>query len=238
MDDDELFWSSDKGCDFETTCDWENLDVSGGLVWTNHSGSTTSVETGPMVDHTKGNDQGELHRQLMNPTLDYSLLAWLLALTIIAASFVCILGRYLYVETSLLDANSSALYRSPLYNFTTPSCLFRFAYHMVGTHIGTLEVRAVDSGGSLLYMWQREGQQPDQWILGGLPLPGISSPFRIEIQATHTDGFQGDIAVDDLEFVFCNPGENCLFGLALSVLCIWCVHCVLMIDMGTIGVSA
>ncbi|XP_062522144.1 MAM and LDL-receptor class A domain-containing protein 2-like isoform X2 [Corticium candelabrum] len=171
----------DEGCDFESSCSWENRNVTGGLVWTNNSGSTASIETGPGADHTRGDA----------------------------------LGSYLHIETSGVDVNASALYRSSLYQFSTASCLFRFAYHMIGTNIGTLEVRAVNSTGDVLYQWQRVGQQSDRWILGGLPLPSIKSSFRIEIQATHTSGFQGDIAIDDLEFINCDPafvvskcGEN------------------------------
>ena len=130
----------------------------------------------------------------------------------------CVSGSYLHIETSGVDVNASALYRSSLYQFSTASCLFRFAYHMIGTNIGTLEVRAVNSTGDVLYQWQRVGQQSDRWILGGLPLPSIKSSFRIEIQATHTSGFQGDIAIDDLEFINCDPGIYvCLLSVHLSV---------------------
>ena len=113
------------------------------------------------------------------------------------------------IQSLLAAVNASAILHSPMYNFSTPSCLFRFAYHMIGFDIGRLEVRAVSSSGNVLQRWQREGQQPDLWILGGLPLPGIRVPFRIEVQATHIiSGSAGDIAVDDLEFVNCNPGET------------------------------
>jgi hypothetical protein len=84
---------------------------------------------------------------------------------------------------------------------------------MIGFDIGRLEVRAVNINGDVLYQWKREGQQPDMWILGGLPLPGISEPFWVEIQATHVDnGPGGDIAIDDLEFLNCSPdyvAEKC-----------------------------
>ena len=32
--------------------------MTGGLVWTNNSGSTASIETGPGADHTRGDALG------------------------------------------------------------------------------------------------------------------------------------------------------------------------------------
>ena len=124
------------------------------------------------------------------------------------------LGYYLYIETSDLfvpdDYVSWAALTSQLYDFTSSSCVFSFYYHMIGEASGGLDVAAIDeASGDVLFAWSRDGRQPDEWVRGGLAIGGIDAPFRIVINATHVGGgYTGDTAIDDLEFVNCDPGEK------------------------------
>ena len=76
--------------------------------------------------------------------------------------------------------------------------------------MGSLRVVAVENQTKReLYRWERVGQQPEEWLIGGLPLPNIRSAFYLDIIVEHDYGFRGDVAVDDLEFVNCSPGLYC-----------------------------
>lgn len=143
-------------CNFEEgLCSWKQ-EQSGGDVfdWTLIQGPTPTFNTGPWKDHTLGT----------------------------------ISGHYLYIESSAPQQfKDTALLLSRVFQPTfqrsrDPSsahCVFRFHYHMFGSHVFCLAVylRTVATGrGSLL--WVRYGNQGNLWHRKTLYLTS-SKPFQV-----------------------------------------------------------
>ncbi|XP_016330089.1 MAM domain-containing glycosylphosphatidylinositol anchor protein 1-like [Sinocyclocheilus anshuiensis] len=118
-------------------------------------------------------------------------------------------GYYMYIETSRpRQAGDRARLLSPLYNVTaargptgttrTPYCV-SFYYHMNGKHIGTLNVlmrvksiATVDSA-----VWTLSGHQGPQWRKADAEIYP-SGPFQVVFEGIRGNGFEGDIAIDDV----------------------------------------
>lgn len=174
--------------------------------WTLIQGPTPTFDTGPWKDHTLGT----------------------------------VSGHYLYIESSAPQQfKDTAVLLSRVFQPTfkhskDPSsahCVFRFNYHMFGSHVFCLTVylRTTASGrGSVL--WIRYGNQGNLWHRKTLYLTSskpfqVKSAFREElklfifkckvfpsrqilIEGTVGDDFRGDIAIDDLSFMNCEPYEG------------------------------
>ncbi|CAF94587.1 unnamed protein product [Tetraodon nigroviridis] len=189
--------SDEDGCSPELQCNFEEglcswtQEQSGGDVfdWTRIQGPTPTFNTGPWKDHTLGT----------------------------------ISGHYLYIESSEPQQfKDTAVLLSRLFQPTVqrskdPSsahCVFRFHYHMFGSHVFCLAVymRTTATGrGSVL--WVQYGNQGNMWHRKTLYLSS-SKPFQILIEGTVGDDFKGDIAIDDLSFLDCEPyevREQCTF---------------------------
>ncbi|XP_073776392.1 MAM domain-containing glycosylphosphatidylinositol anchor protein 1 isoform X2 [Danio rerio] len=118
-------------------------------------------------------------------------------------------GYYMYIETSRpRQPGDRARLLSPLYNVTaargptgttrTPYCV-SFFYHMNGKHIGTLNVlmrvtsiAIVDSA-----VWTLSGHQGAEWRKANAELYP-SGPFQVVFEGIRGNGFEGDIAIDDV----------------------------------------
>ncbi|XP_017550923.1 MAM domain-containing glycosylphosphatidylinositol anchor protein 1 [Pygocentrus nattereri] len=118
-------------------------------------------------------------------------------------------GYYMYIETSRpRQKGDKARLLSPLYNVTAargpsgssrvPHCI-SFFYHMKGKHIGTLNVllrvksiATVDS-----VVWTRSGHQGPDWRKANI-MVYPSGPFQVVFEGIRGDGFEGDIAIDDV----------------------------------------
>uniref|UniRef100_A0AAY4A6G0 MAM domain-containing glycosylphosphatidylinositol anchor protein 1 n=1 Tax=Denticeps clupeoides TaxID=299321 RepID=A0AAY4A6G0_9TELE len=118
-------------------------------------------------------------------------------------------GYYMYIETSRPRvAGDKARLLSPLYNVSTsrapsgstrtPYCV-SFYYHMKGKHIGTLNVlqrvKSIATVDTLI--WSRSGNQGPSWIKQSVPITP-SGPFQVVFEGVRGDGFEGDIAIDDV----------------------------------------
>ncbi|KAM9476806.1 MAM domain-containing glycosylphosphatidylinositol anchor protein 1 isoform 1-T2 [Clarias gariepinus] len=118
-------------------------------------------------------------------------------------------GYYMYIETSrprLKGDNARLL--SPLYNVTAargpsgssrvPYCV-SFFYHMNGKHIGTLNVllrvKSIATVDSLA--WTLSGHQGPSWKKANVVVYP-SGPFQVVFEGIRGDGFEGDIAIDDV----------------------------------------
>uniref|UniRef100_A0A673JLW2 MAM domain containing glycosylphosphatidylinositol anchor 1 n=1 Tax=Sinocyclocheilus rhinocerous TaxID=307959 RepID=A0A673JLW2_9TELE len=118
-------------------------------------------------------------------------------------------GYYMYIETSRprQDGDRARLL-SPLYNVTaargptgttrTPYCV-SFYYHMNGKHMGTLNVltrvksiATVDSA-----VWSLSGHQGPEWRKADAEIYP-SGPFQVVFEGIRGNGFEGDIAIDDV----------------------------------------
>ncbi|XP_016101738.1 MAM domain-containing glycosylphosphatidylinositol anchor protein 2-like [Sinocyclocheilus grahami] len=115
----------------------------------------------------------------------------------------------MYIETSRprQDGDRARLL-SPLYNVTaargptgttrTPYCV-SFYYHMNGKHMGTLNVltrvksiATVDSA-----VWSLSGHQGPEWRKADAEIYP-SGPFQVVFEGIRGNGFEGDIAIDDV----------------------------------------
>ncbi|XP_049338853.1 MAM and LDL-receptor class A domain-containing protein 1 [Astyanax mexicanus] len=182
---DEENCSSELMCDFEEgLCSWTQ-DVEGDIFdWSRIQGPTPTPKTGPLKDHTWG-------------TVD---------------------GHYLYIESSSpQEFKDTAVLISRAFKPTASEsrdpvspCVFRFHYHMLGEHIFRLAVYIRNrSGGRGQMLWVRYGEQGDLWHRKTLYLNSVR-PFQILVEGTVGDDFTGDIAIDDLSFLGCEPYEGSL----------------------------
>ncbi|XP_044196224.1 MAM and LDL-receptor class A domain-containing protein 1 isoform X2 [Thunnus albacares] len=185
--------SDEEGCSPELQCNFEHglcswkQEQSGGDVfdWTRIQGPTPSFNTGPWKDHTVGTSY----------------------------------GHYLYIESSVpQEFKDTAVLLSRVFQPThrrgmDPSrsrhhCVFRFHYHMFGSHVFCLAVylRTTNTGRGHM-LWVRYGDQGNLWHRKTLYLTS-ARPFQILIEGTVGDDFNGDIAIDDLSFLDCVPYEG------------------------------
>ncbi|KAM4605935.1 MAM and LDL-receptor class A domain-containing protein 1 [Polymixia lowei] len=184
---DEEGCSPEMQCNFERgLCSWKQ-ERSGGDVfdWTRIQGPTPTLNTGPLKDHTLGTTQ----------------------------------GHYLYIESSapqqfkdtavLLSRVIQPTLRLGTGQFNSRHpCVFRFHYHMFGSHVFRLAVylRTTATGRGHM-LWVRYGDQGSMWQRKTLYL-NSARPFQIVIEGTVGDDFNGDIAIDDLSFLDCAPYEG------------------------------
>ncbi|KAM9332638.1 MAM and LDL-receptor class A domain-containing protein 1 [Pholidichthys leucotaenia] len=185
--------SDEQGCSPELQCSFEHglcswkQERSGGDVfdWTLTQGPTPSINTGPQKDHTLGT----------------------------------IYGYYLYIESSAPQAFkdtavllSRVFHPTLLHGSDTPwsdcHCVFRFHYHMFGSQVFCLAVylRTTSTGRGQM-LWVKYGNQGNLWHRTTLYLTS-ARPFQILIEGTVGDDFNGDIAIDDLSFLNCDPYEG------------------------------
>ncbi|KAM3838196.1 MAM and LDL-receptor class A domain-containing protein 1-like, partial [Diretmus argenteus] len=184
---DEEGCSPEMQCNFERgLCSWKQ-EQSGGDVfdWTSIQGPSPTFNTGPWKDHTLGTTY----------------------------------GHYLYLESSAPQQFKdtavllSRVFQPTLRRGQGPSksrhpCVFRFHYHMFGSHVFCLAVYLrTTSAGRGHMLWVRYGDQGNLWHRKTLYL-NSARPFQILIEGTVGDDFTGDIAIDDLSFLDCVPYEG------------------------------
>uniref|UniRef100_A0A3B4CKL8 MAM domain-containing protein n=1 Tax=Pygocentrus nattereri TaxID=42514 RepID=A0A3B4CKL8_PYGNA len=182
---DEENCSSELMCNFEEgLCSWTQDEEGDIFDWSLIQGPTPTPNTGPFKDHTWGN----------------------------------VNGQYLYIESSAPQEfkDMAVLISRPFQptvlgdHGTGPPCVFRFHYHMLGKHIFHLAVYLrTKTGGRGHMLWFRRGEQGNLWHRKTLYL-NSARPFQILVEGTVGDDFTGDIAIDDLSFLGCEPYEGTL----------------------------
>lgn len=180
---DEENCSPELMCDFEEgLCSWTQEHEEDMFDWTRIQGPTPTFNTGPWKDHTRANAE----------------------------------GHFLYIESSDPQKfkDTAVLISRPFLQTprrgpeSKPPCAFRFHYHMFGQHVFRLAVymRTRNSGrGNLL--WVRYGDQGNFWHRKTL-LINSAHHFQILVEGTVGDDFRGDIAIDDLSFIGCQPYDG------------------------------
>ena len=130
-------------------------------------------------------------------------------------------ANYLFSEASSGFQGDEAIVLSPevdLSNLTTPALSFR--YHMFGADIDQLSID-VDDGTNLdLDVITITGQQQtsltDDWIQTFVDLsPYAGQTIQVRFRVTRGDGFEGDVAIDDVNF---DEAPTCFDPLNLEVL--------------------
>lgn len=122
-------------------------------------------------------------------------------------------GKYIYIESSApRRRNDKARIDSPLYPATTGSCL-KFWFNMYGRSVGFLQVYVKPSGASNGRMITKIGQNHGTaWKPFHVTVQS-PTPFRITFEGIVGNGYQGDIALDDIQLVSgaCPPRGSCDF---------------------------
>ncbi|XP_028393835.1 LOW QUALITY PROTEIN: meprin A subunit beta-like [Dendronephthya gigantea] len=114
-------------------------------------------------------------------------------------------GHFFYIEASSpRQPDDNALLESPEYPATDNNQCFAFYYHMLGKHIGELNVYT-KQGFTNNLVWSKNETQGDIWHQGKIQLPVMPKAFKVVFEGVRGDGYQGDIAIDDVHFL---PG-NC-----------------------------
>ncbi|XP_053323010.1 MAM and LDL-receptor class A domain-containing protein 1 isoform X2 [Spea bombifrons] len=172
---DEVNCSSELQCNFEHgLCNWVQ-DFEDDFDWTINQGSTPTLDTGPMKDHTFGTAKGHyLYIESSEPQVHKN-------------------------QAVLLSPTIDATV-----NHGNKTCTFRLFYHMYGRHIYSLAIykrTMKNTRGQLL--WQVFGNKGNRWLKKNLHI-NSSQPFQLMITGIIGDGFTGDIAIDDLSFLGCS----------------------------------
>ena len=103
----------------------------------------------------------------------------------------------MHIEASWYVKGAVAILEGP-YMMPTSNCKMTFYYHMSGPDTGSLTI-FVNSGDEMKVILNKTGHQADNWIKGEATVKSDYA-FRIHITATRGDGYQGDIAIDDIKF--------------------------------------
>ena len=90
-------------------------------------------------------------------------------------------GYYLYLEASGQQYGDRAQLASPVLQ---GSCTMRLYYHMMGTHVDSINVyRQMAINGPLYLLSNVSGEAGDNWIIWTIPLPStIFKPYRLIIE--------------------------------------------------------
>ena len=99
---------------------------------------------------------------------------------------------------------------------------------MFGNHIGTLEVHKQIKGGNKQRLFIVSGNQGERWSQAQVQIFSDSRPFHLLFGAHRGDGYEGDMAIDDvmLRNGSCNIPGNVQFKSRYALLNIQeLLHC-------------
>ncbi|MEZ4995734.1 MAG: MopE-related protein [Saprospiraceae bacterium] len=117
-------------------------------------------------------------------------------------------GNYVYLESSgsscAVDSEAKLLSACVIFDRSgSDTCHFSFNYHMYGSSIGQLRLEVTQDGGfSWQSIWEKNGDQGNQWYKEYLSLAHIpdGSQLQFRFVGVKGNGFRGDIALDHLVF--------------------------------------
>lgn len=105
-------------------------------------------------------------------------------------------ARYLYIETSSprVEGDTAIIGTAPL--FIPPSTTLTFAYHMYGSDMGKLVVKA---GGE--EVWSTQGNQGNAWNFATVDLSSKAGrTLSVEFVGVRGPSYRGDAAIDEVTF--------------------------------------
>ena len=105
-------------------------------------------------------------------------------------------GSYLFIEASGIPNKVHQL-ESPLFSLQRNATL-SFAYHMLGSNMGTLSVEAYDNEAGWSTLWSRTGIQGNSWLDAAVVLP--ASATQVRFNGVTGNGWRSDMALDDVSF--------------------------------------
>ena len=117
-------------------------------------------------------------------------------------------GHFFYIETSSpRQPDDVALLESPDYQPSSTNQCFAFYYHMLGNHIGELNVY-VKQGFEYDFVWSKNDTQGDMWHKAQIQLSPMVEGYQIVFEGIRGESYQGDIAIDDIHFLSGNCPKN------------------------------
>uniref|UniRef100_A0A8D0L2N4 MAM and LDL receptor class A domain containing 1 n=1 Tax=Sphenodon punctatus TaxID=8508 RepID=A0A8D0L2N4_SPHPU len=170
-------------CNFENgLCKWQQ-DTDDDFDWTRNQGPTSTLNTGPMKDHTLGSIKGHY--------------------LFIESSEPQVFQNRAVLISPVFNAT---------FAHGNNSCLFRFHYHMFGKHIYALMVfQRILSNTRGHLLWYKFGNQGNRWIRQTLYITS-SEPFQLSLNKVSLGFYDGVSAIDDITFENCAlppPAESC-----------------------------
>ena len=122
--------------------------------------------------------------------------------------FALFAGKYIYLEVSAAVYSGHATLVSPGYLKSGSACRMQFAYHFYGSSIGDMDVYFVTNGdGKIHNLWSTTGNQGNIWHMRSVFI-GPQTDFNIYFKGTHYIGVRGDMALDDIFFLDCDPSKS------------------------------
>ncbi|PFX28476.1 Meprin A subunit beta [Stylophora pistillata] len=112
-------------------------------------------------------------------------------------------GNYIYFEASSPAQNGGKnCFFSQV--FPAGSCpQLTFWYHMVGSGMGKLSVQTKDSNGNYITVWEKSGEQGNEWKNASVEVT-VSESYQVYFEGVRGGNFRGDIAIDDIAFKACS----------------------------------
>ncbi|KAG0713278.1 MAM and LDL-receptor class A domain-containing protein 2 [Chionoecetes opilio] len=169
-------------CDFEEDwCGWRNVEDDHMDFKRNH-GPTSSEYTGPVSDHTYKNESGFYMLSVLPRKGE--------------------LGEHGVLESPLFT-QPPCYHNNPESNYFE-SCKLRLYFHKLGTHQGTMIVKAVEF--NLMnkevdehFISHIHGQTGEQWQRLTTSLPrNMYNSYRIRISNVRGPRYRGDLGIDDI----------------------------------------
>ncbi|XP_016407423.1 apical endosomal glycoprotein [Sinocyclocheilus rhinocerous] len=171
-------------CDFEHEgkCGWTVQSDEGGYMWQRQQRGNTLPDSGPSSDYTTGTSTG-----------------WFMAVTAVTS-----------------DTPRTTVLVSPTIKHSSPTCRLRLRYFIWDsgyTGLGDTplwgSVWQID--GEKAVVWRPESSSIRSWREATIYLGRISGPFHIQLHSRRNEGKQGDVSIDQMEFLDCAlpvPPEN------------------------------
>jgi len=117
-------------------------------------------------------------------------------------------GIYAYLEASQRRYNKKAVLLSPTYGGSFADCTMIFYYHMYGLNVGSLWLKLDDINGTTT-MWRREGASKNEWVRTEVSIGRRQHSFNMSFTGIIGNGWQGDIAIDQISFENCSRPGPC-----------------------------
>lgn len=112
-------------------------------------------------------------------------------------------GFYAYATSTLGSFKDTTELNTPTIGRTGPQCKLRLYYELNGQQVDTLNVM-VNQNGITTHLWEVSGNRGFHWTPAEVFI-GAKKNAIITVQARRGSSFQGGIAVDDLQFIDCQP---------------------------------
>ncbi|XP_038053495.1 MAM and LDL-receptor class A domain-containing protein 2-like [Patiria miniata] len=113
-------------------------------------------------------------------------------------------GWYMYVDSSPGTLFDTTELNTPTISLSGGNCQMRLYYHMYGTDVDTLSVYT-EAFGYRRLMWNRIGStSQDKWRKENVYI-GTNQNFKIIIEVRRGASFVGDVTIDDVTFIDCEP---------------------------------